>query len=77
MSKTQEKRAQRLADAAEFMKEKRTHQIAFLEANYKAGVQLYEITKENATEEERTFIEAEMVKQRAALDAIKKEFEIE
>ena len=77
MSKTQDKRAQRLAKAAEFMKEKRTHQIAFLEANYETGVQLYEANKEKVSEEERTLIEAEMVKQRETLDAIKKEYGIE
>ena len=77
MSKTQEKRALRKAESAAFMKEKRTYQVQYLEANFNVGVQLYEVNKGKLSEDEKTLIESEMSKQRELLDNLKKEYEIE
>lgn len=71
MSKTQEKRAQRLAESEDFVLEKRRYQLQYLEANFNVGVQMYEANKDKISEEEQTAIEAEMVKQREWLDTLK------
>jgi hypothetical protein len=71
MSKTQEKRAQRLAESEAFVLEKRRYQLQYLEANFNVGVQMYEANKDKISEEEQTAIEAEMVKQREWLDTLK------
>lgn len=71
MSKTQEKRAARLAESASFVKERRKYQLQYLEANFNVGAQLFEENKDKVSEEERVAIEAEMVQQRAWLDKLK------
>jgi hypothetical protein len=70
MSKTQDKRDQRLAEAAEFVAERRKLQLHMLEQNFEAGVQLYQSQKDNLSPEEIEKIEGMMAEQRAALDKL-------
>jgi hypothetical protein len=60
MSKTQEKRAARLAESEEFIKERRKSQIAIFEANFKAGLSIYEANKDKLTLEQIAEMEAEI-----------------
>ena len=60
MSKTQEKRAQRLQEAADFIKERRLVQLSVFEAQFKTGVALYEQGKDTLTEEQVVELEAAM-----------------
>ena len=57
MSKTQEKRAQRLAEQQAFIRERRKRQLQILEQNYQIGVKLYEAQKDSITPEEVEQIE--------------------
>jgi len=71
MSKTQEKRAQRLAEQQAFIRERRKRQLQILEQNYQiGGVKLYEAQKDSITPEEVEQIEKMMAEQRAALDKL-------
>jgi len=70
MSKTQEKRAQRLAEQQAFIRERRKRQLQILEQNYQIGVKLYEAQKDSITPEEVEQIEKMMTEQRAALDKL-------
>ena len=70
MSKTQEKRAQRLSEQQAFIRERRKRQLQILEQNYQIGVKLYEAQKDSITPEEVEQIEKMMAEQRAALDKL-------
>lgn len=70
MSKTQEKRAQRLAEQQAFIRERRKRQLQILEQNYQIGVKLYEAQKDSITPEEVEQIEKMMAEQREALDKL-------
>ena len=70
MSKTQEKRAQRLSEQQAFIRERRKRQLQILEQNYQIGVKLYEAQKDSITPEEVEQIEKMMTEQRAALDKL-------
>lgn len=69
-SKTQQKKQDRIQEAAAFVQERRKLQIQTLENNYQTGVQLYLAQKDTLSEEEKTHIEAMMVEQREALDKL-------
>lgn len=71
MSKTQEKRARRLAEQQAFLAEKWAKQAAVLEDNYALGVKLFEDNKEKLSEDERLIIEKEMATQREFIDKFK------
>ena len=60
MSKTQEKKAARLAEAKDFIKERRKSQIAIFEANFKAGLSIYEANKDKFTPEQISEMETEI-----------------
>jgi len=70
MSKTQEKRAQRLSEQQAFIRERRKRQLQILEQNYQIGVKLYEAQKDSITPEEVEQIEKMMAEQREALDKL-------
>ena len=70
MSKTQEKRAQRLSEQQAFIRERRKRQLQILEQNYQIGVKLYEAQKDSITPEEVEQIEKMMAEQREALDRL-------
>jgi len=73
MSKTQDKKAQRIADAQEFVAERRKMQLEILEQNYEAGVRIYEAQKDKLSPEEIEQIEAMKAEQRAALDKLREQ----
>ena len=56
MSKTQEKRARRKAEAEEFVRERRKKQIAIFEHNFETGLRYYEDNKDKMSEEEQAII---------------------
>ena len=64
MSKTQNKRQERLREAATFVSERRDIQLQILEQNYEIGVKLFLDQKEVEK------IETMMAEQRAALDKL-------
>lgn len=74
MSKTQEKRASRAAEAAEFVKSRRQIQYMILESNFDAGVRMFQDNVDNMSETDKAFIEEQMSQQRAALDKLREDF---
>lgn len=60
MSKTQEKRARRLAEQKAFIKERRRQQLAWYEANFAAGLQMFNDNRDKMNETEITALEKEM-----------------
>lgn len=75
MTRRQEKIAKRNAEYREFMFQRRTKQIAILQANFDVGMQLYEKGKETLPPEEIALIEEEIKKNEELLDNLKKEAE--
>ena len=71
LSKTQQKKAERIDEAAAFVRERRKLQIDALETNYETGVQLYLAQKDTLSPEDQAKIEAMMVEQREALDKLR------
>ena len=70
MSKTQNKRQERLREAATFVSERRDIQLQILEQNYEIGVKLFLDQKDTLSPEEVEKIETMMAEQRAALDKL-------
>jgi hypothetical protein len=70
MSKTQNKRQERLREAASFISERRAIQLQVLEQNYEIGVKLFLDQKDTLSPEEVNQIEKMMAEQRAALDKL-------
>jgi len=70
MSKTQNKRQERLREAASFISERRAIQLQVLEQNYEIGVKLFLDQKDTLSLEEVDQIEKMMAEQRAALDKL-------
>lgn len=70
MSKTQEKRAKRLAEQQAFIMERRRLQLHILEQNFEIGVKLYQDQKDKLSPEEVEQIEQMMAEQREALDKL-------
>ena len=70
MSKTQNKRQERLREAATFISERRSIQLQILEQNYNMGVKLFLDQKDTLSPEEVEQIESMMTEQRAALDKL-------
>jgi len=70
MSKTQDKRAERLAEAENFVAERRRVQLQILEQNFEIGVKMYQDQKDTLAPDEIEQIEKMMAEQRAALDKL-------
>lgn len=68
MSKTQDKRDARKAEAEEFVKERRQVQMAVFESNFNVGLDLYERTKDKMSKEELALIESEIARNRKLID---------
>jgi hypothetical protein len=68
VSKTQDKRDARKAEAEEFVKERRQVQMAVFESNFNVGLELYERTKDKMSKEELALIEAEIARNRKLID---------
>lgn len=73
MSKTQEKRARRLAEQQEFIKQRRQQELVLLEMQFQRGVELYEANKDKMSEEEIAIMETEKQKFLDTLAQFKKE----
>jgi len=71
MSKTQDKRAARKAEAEEFVKQRRNAQITMFEKNFRVGLEFYEKNKSQMSEEEQLLIEQEIEKNRKLIDDFK------
>lgn len=74
MSKTQDKKIARQAEALKFVRERREVQVAVFESNFKVGLDLYESNKDKISEEERALIEAEIEKNKELIVNLKKEW---
>ena len=73
VSKTQEKRAERKREAAEFVKVRRDIQVGIFERNFKAGLAMYESNKDKLTPEQIVDIEAQIEDNRALIEKLKHE----
>jgi len=76
MSKTQEKRAQRKAEAEAFVKQRRESQIAMFEHNFEVGMRFYLDNKDKMSEEEQSLIEAEIDKNRKIIEEFKEKWNV-
>jgi len=74
MSKTQDKKAQRLAEAGEFVKTRRQLQLEMFENNFAVGLQMFEDNKEKLLPEEILLIEKEIENNREAIEQYKAKF---
>jgi hypothetical protein len=73
MSKTQEKRARRLAEQQAFIKARRQQELVLLEMQFQRGLELYEANKDKMSEEEIEIMEREKQKFLDTLAEFKKE----
>ena len=76
MSKTQDKRAQRKAEAEGFVRERRKFQITTFEHNFDTGMRFYMENKEKMSEEEQALIEAEIEKNRVLIEEFKEKWNV-
>ncbi len=74
MSKTQEKKEQNIAEAAEFLKERRHVQMAIFKSNFDAGVQVFLANKEKMSPEEIELVEKEMAAAQELMDKLQVEW---
>ena len=74
MSKTQDKRAARIAEQRDFIKQRRTAQLAVFESNFNAGLEFFNANKDKMSEEEIALIEKEIEDNLALIHGIKKEW---
>jgi len=71
MSKTSEKRAARIAEAAEFVKQRREMTLDMFERNFEVGMKIYEDNKDKMSAEEVELLEKEIESARAAVEEYK------
>jgi len=71
MSKTSEKRAARIAEAAEFVKQRREMTLNMFERNFEVGMKIYEDNKDKMSAEEVELLEKEIESARAAVEEYK------
>ena len=71
MSKTQEKKAARLAEAEAFVKERRTRNLEIFESNFEVGLKLYEQNKDKLSPEEVAYMEEQIERQKETLEEYK------
>lgn len=74
MSKTQEKRAQRLAQAADFVKQRRELTLAMFEQNFDIGMKIYQDNKDTMSVEDIALLEAEIESARKAMQEYKEKW---
>jgi hypothetical protein len=60
VSKTQEKRAARLSESEEFVKERRIRNLEIFESNFEVGLKIYEENKDKLSLEEVAHMEEEI-----------------
>jgi len=71
MSKTSEKRAARIAEAAAFVKQRREMTLEMFEQNFQIGLKIYEDNKDKMSSEEIELLEKEIESARAAVEEYK------
>ena len=71
MSKTQEKKAARLAEAEAFVKERRTRNLEIFESNFEVGLKLYEQNKDKLSPEEVAYMEEQIERQKETIEEYK------
>jgi cob(I)alamin adenosyltransferase len=71
VSKTQEKKAARLAEAEAFVKERRTRNLEIFESNFEVGLKLYEQNKDKLSPEEVAYMEEQIERQKETLEEYK------
>jgi hypothetical protein len=76
LSKTQEKRIQRQAEADAFVKERRKTQISIFEQNFDTGMRFYLENKDKMSEEEQALIEIEIEKNRKVVEEFKEKWNV-
>ena len=76
LSKTQQKRAQRQAEADAFVKERRKTQISIFEQNFDTGMRFYLENKDKMSEEEQALIEVEIEKNRKVVEEFKEKWNV-
>jgi hypothetical protein len=76
MSKTQDKRAARKAEAEEFVKQRREAQITMFENNFEVGLRFYQDNKDKMSEDEQLLIEQEIEKNRKLIDDFKAKWSV-
>jgi hypothetical protein len=76
MSKTQDKRAARKAEAEEFVKQRREAQITMFENNFEVGLRFYQDNKDKMSEDEQLLIEQEIEKNRKLIDDFKAKWNV-
>ena len=76
MSKTQDKRALRKAEAEEFVRERRKKQIAIFESNFEAGIKYFEENKDKMSEEEIAIITLEIQSNLETIEDFKKTWNV-
>lgn len=76
MSKSQEKKDRNIAEAAEFIKERRQVQMAVFESNFEAGVHLFLANKEKMSPEEVEGVEKQMQEAQALIDKLKVDWDL-
>jgi hypothetical protein len=67
VSKTQEKKAARLSEAQDFVKQRRVRNLEIFESNFEVGLKVYEDNKDKLTPEQVTEMEAEIERNRALI----------
>ena len=73
MSKTQDKKAARIAEAAAFVKVRRTQNLKMFEQSFKAGVQMMESQKEKFSPEELESLEKQKAETEELITKMKAE----
>jgi hypothetical protein len=76
MSKTQDKRAARKAEAEEFVKQRREAQITMFENNFEVGLRFYQDNKDKMSEDEQLLIEQEIEKNRKLIDEFRAKWNV-
>ena len=71
VSKTQEKRAARLAEAEEFVKQRRVRNLEIFESNFNVGMKVYEENKDKLSPEEVAHMEEEIERNQALIKEYK------
>lgn len=76
MSKTQDKRVARKAEAEEFVRQRREAQITMFENNFEVGLRFYEENKDKMSEDEQALIEQEIEKNRKLIDEFREKWRV-
>ena len=76
MSKTQAKRQERLEQANEFVRARRSAQLEIFESNFNVGVTMFLENKDKLSEEEIATIEAQMEQNQRMIDEYKAKYDL-